>query len=306
MYRTIFFGSGSFAIPILKKLSQSTHYDLILVISQPDKPAGRNRNICSTEITDFCKKNIPFVRLLNPFKIEELKEEIQKLKPDLCLVASYGQMIPEEILEIPRFGFLNFHGSLLPKLRGAVPIQTAILQQFKETGTTLQKMVLEMDAGDIIAQRKIAVEDDDTTETLTKKLGNISAEMLENEVLDYLRGTLAPRPQDHSLATYCYKRDFKREKAEIKFDTPLEHVRPIVNANYPWPIAWVNISGKGRVKIFKVGGIMVKKMSDKIEFLKHEKSLCLSLKEGLVEVLELQLEGKRRDSYKNYFFLTSN
>lgn len=302
--KTIFIASGEFAVPLLDKLLNSPNYEVEAVVTQPDKPVGRKQTLEPTEVGKYCAKLDLEIPILRPEKISSIYDYLKDLNPDLLIVASYGQIIPSKILELPQIASTNFHGSLLPKLRGAIPVQSSILLGLTETGVTLQKMVYEMDAGDIIGQRNIQIDKKDTTETLMQKLSEFAADMLEKELLKFCSGQIITTPQDHTQATFCYKDELKKENAEIKFETNLNQVIRMVRAYYPWPIAWVSIDGK-TIKIFKAGEVIPGKEKDEVCFVKKDKKLYLNLYSGLVEVLELQMEGKRRDSFKNYFFLTN-
>lgn len=302
--KVIFIGSGEFAIPILDKLIKSPNFEVLSIITQPDKPVGRKQNLEPTAIAKYCLKSNVEIPIQKPEKISLIYEFVKNLNSELIVVASYGQIIPEKILKLPKIASVNFHGSLLPKLRGAIPIQTSILLGFEETGVTLQKMIYEMDAGEIISQRRTKITKNDTSESLMQRLSIIAADMVENELLAFCFGEIVPTPQDHTKATFCYKDQLKKENAKITFDTDLEKVDRMVRAFYPWPVAWLEIDNK-IIKIFKTGEFILGRQNDRLCFIKKDKKLYLNLASGLIEVTELQLEGKNRDLFKNYFFLTN-
>ncbi len=304
-FKVGFIGSGYFGIPILDKILDSKFYELKVVITQPDKPTGRYKQLEGTDISKFLDNKNFKLTILKPYKIKDLESELKQINLDLLVVASYGQIIPEKIINLPKLGSVNFHGSLLPKFRGAVPVQMAILQGCSTTGVTLQKMTFEMDAGDIIAQRMISIDKDDTTESLMKNLGDTASLMVDKELLDYLQNpNFKLIQQNHSLATYCYKSDIDKSKAQITFEKPFELVERMVRAFFPWPIAWVLHKKYGMIKIFKIGEfVQSESETSELHFIKKNKKLYMQIKEGIIEVIELQAEGKKRDNFKNYFFL---
>lgn len=299
----MFIGSGEFAVPILDSLIKNELVDLVSVVSQPAKPVGRKQVLTPTPVGEFLQKNSIKLPLETPTKIrQEADNLMRKYEPELIIVASYGQIIPESILNYPKYKAINLHGSLLPELRGAVPVQMAILNGFKTTGVSIQRMVYEMDAGPIVATKEVELSGTETTDMLMDKLANVGAELLSQTINSLVAGTLEEKPQNELNASYCYKTDLTKEKAEITFATDINLAERMVRAFYPWPIAWVNINNK-LVKIYSAVISDLVEESDSIKFIKRDKKLFLVLRNGCLEVIELQVEGKKRDSYKNYLFL---
>ncbi len=308
---TIFIGTGEFAIPILQKLLSLESIKLDAVVTQPDKPAGRKQELTAGPIKNYLNKNNTLgIDIIQPEKIRLVSQEIlDKYKPELIIVAAYGQIIPKDILEYPKYKCLNIHGSLLPELRGAVPVPMAILQNLKETGVTIQRMVFEMDEGPIIASAKYQIQDDETTESLMKALSEIGADLLQETLDSWIDGRLSEVPQDSTRATYCYKDDISKSKAKITFSTEIDLAERMVRAFFPWPIAWLKMSDGKMLKIFKSKKVLhqenpiVLQNQEAIKVIKDGKRLILSLDNGALELLEVQLEGKKRDSAKNYLYL---
>ncbi|MFS8131407.1 MAG: methionyl-tRNA formyltransferase [Candidatus Dojkabacteria bacterium] len=313
--KTIFIGSGEFASPTLEKLLKVDFIDLAAVITQPDKPAGRKQILEATPLGQYAESI--GANLLKPAKIREISEELlEKYQPDLIIVASYGQMIPNNMLQFPRYGCLNLHGSLLPLLRGAVPVPMAILNGFAETGVTLQLMAEKLDEGDMIALHKIAIGGKDNSEDLMKKLANLAAATIEKDIKDWVERREAPIVQDNSKATYCSKEDLARENAEVKFDTDIKKAERMIRAFYPWPIAWIKLPDGKTLKIYKAryDELLSKNVEDFLKLNIHEgypfimragKNLYLVLENGVLDLIEIQLEGKQKRGAAEYFFLAN-
>jgi methionyl-tRNA formyltransferase len=310
MLKVLFIGTGEFGVKPLDVLIASGFIDLVGIVTQPDKPVGRDQTLQGGPIKHYWEQklqaqNIPI------FQPEKLRQESQQIldstNPELIIVASYGQMVPDNMLSQPKYGAWNVHGSLLPELRGAVPVQRAILDGLENTGVTIQQMVKELDAGDILLQREHRVDSDWTSGQLMNELSEISGGMLVEAVKILLHNKLNPIKQDEALATYCYQDDISKDKAEITFDTHIGRAERMVRGFNPWPIAWVSIpSGKyagKRLKIFeaRVAGTVV--VDSHFKLIAQGDSLLLQLSDGVLQLLEIQLEGRGRGSAKEYLYL---
>ena len=207
----IFFGTPEFATIILEKLMKSG-YKPIAVFRDPK------------ELTSV------------------LIEKLEHLKPDLAVIAAYGKILPKEILDIPRFGFINVHPSLLPKYRGASPIQCAILNGDKETGVTIMKIDKKMDHGPILAYSKWLIANSDTYESLSKKLAKFGAELLVKTMSDYISGKIKPIEQEHEKATYT--KIIKKEDGKIDWIKSAIEIERMTRGYYPWPSTWTTWNGK--------------------------------------------------------------
>lgn len=200
--KILFFGTSDFATPTLDALVSCSRHTLVGVVTQPDRPSGRGRHInCSDVKVAALRYELP---ILQPRRVKHASfiETARELAPDVLVLASFGQIIPQTLLELPKFGPINVHGSLLPAYRGAAPIQYSILNGDLTTGVTTMWMDATLDTGDILLQRSLSIEPDDTTGTLTPRLAGIGAELLM-ETLELLEQGICPRiPQDHSLATF--------------------------------------------------------------------------------------------------------
>ncbi|MCA9386520.1 methionyl-tRNA formyltransferase [Candidatus Dojkabacteria bacterium] len=308
---TIFIGTSEFAVPILNACLNNQLLDVKTVLTQPDRPVGRKQVPEAPKVKQYLIENDSKVEIEQPEKIKDVADKIlEKYKPDLIIVASYGQIIPKSILNYPKYGCLNFHGSLLPILRGAVPIQMSILQGFEKTGVTMQKMVFKMDEGPIISTREIKLDGSETYETLTRTLSELSVEILNEDLEGWVNRNIEAEEQDDSKATYCYIKDTAKDKAEITSETTVEQAERMIRAFYPWPIAWLTIpNGKNKDKRLKIYNSKIRnskyeiRNNEKIKITNEEDQLVLNLKDGLLILEEVQLEGKEKRSGEDYLWL---
>jgi len=247
-YRIVFLGSSQFSIPILSAVHENCQ--LVGIVTQPDKPAGRGRNLRPSVVKEYAIKHA--IPSIEPRKIREEPEVIEVLKgfnADVFVVAAYGQILPQIILELPRYGCINVHASLLPRWRGASPIQAAILHGDLESGVTIMKMDAGMDTGPILKSASIAVVEKETTESLSQKLSELGKQLLLDVLPDYLAGRLVATPQDDELATYAPL--IKKEDGLLHPNQPVEMLERKVRALNPWPGTYLEWKGKS-LKVFEV------------------------------------------------------
>jgi methionyl-tRNA formyltransferase len=238
--RTIFIGTPTFALPSLEALANDPYFDVIGVITQPDRPVGRNQVLTQPPVKELARKmGLP---VMQPEKIRDFVAEIESLKPDLIVLVAYGQIIPKAILDIPRFGCINVHGSLLPKYRGAAVIQAPILNGDAETGVTVMMMDVGLDTGPILAQEKIRLEPNETAATLFPKIAHLGAQLLPKTMKRYIAGGIKPQPQDDSLASYV--KALNKEDASIDWSKTATEIERLVRAMSPWPGAWTRWNSK--------------------------------------------------------------
>lgn len=248
--KIIFLGTPEFGAIILEKLAE-TNFKPILVITAPDKPVGRKQILTPPPVKVIAQKyKIP---ILQPDKILDSKFKIQDSKPDLIVVAAYGQILPKEILDIPKRGSLNVHPSLLPKYRGASPIQYAILNGDKKTGVTIMLMEEKMDRGPILNQRTLEIEAEETSTTLHRKLANLGAGLLMETISKWMQGMIKPHPQDDAQATYT--KILTREDGKINWKKTAKDLEQEIRAFDDWPGSftfWEKRDGTMvRIKILK-------------------------------------------------------
>ena len=240
MTSLVFFGNTIFSRTILEWLSQESLIKIVGVVTRPDKPVGRKKIITPTPVKEYALKEK--IQVHETEKLSTFLDAFQSLHPDLCVVAAYGKIIPKSFLALPKYGYINVHASLLPKYRGASPIQHAILSGEKNTGITIMKMNEKLDQGPILIQGKLPIEDSDTTETLSLKLADLGAKLLIESLPLYLNGTLQPKPQRDAEASYCST--VTHTDAKIDWTKPHDETKRKIRAMYPEPLAWTEWNGK--------------------------------------------------------------
>ena len=284
--RVLFIGTGEIGVPVLRWLLESSEHELMGVVTQPDKPVGREQRIEAPPIkAALAGSNVP---VLQPkrIKAEDAVREISALVPEVIVVMAYGQILPRALLEIPQIACLNLHASLLPRHRGAAPIQAALVAGDRETGITVMHMDEGLDTGDILLQKRIQIADDETGGSLHDRLGAIAPAALE-EALVALRAGKVPRvAQDSSVATYAAK--LEREDGRLDWSEPAALLERKIRAFDPWPGAFAILRDDGgrerKLKIFRAH--LAAKASPE--------SLVFPAKDGALALDDVQLEGKRR------------
>lgn len=238
-------GTPDFSVPILKKLVESK-YEIVLVVTQPDRPKGRKRKLTPSPVKqEALKHQIP---VFQPEKLSSEYKEIMAYEPDLIITAAYGQLLPNELLEAPEFGSINVHASLLPELRGGAPIHYAILQGKKETGITIMYMVEKLDAGDILTQETVSIEHTDDVGILHDKLSKVGASLLMSTLPKLFARELTPIKQDDTKATFAA--NIQREQEKIDWNKSNVEVYNQIRGLRPWPGAFTTYDGK-RMKIWR-------------------------------------------------------
>jgi len=284
--KIVFMGTPQFAVPCLLKLKEAD-YNLIGVITQPDKPTGRQQKLTPPPVKIEAQKlNLPIYQF-NKLDQEAIKK-IKELNPDLIIVVAYGKILPAEILALPPHGCLNIHPSLLPHYRGPSPIQTAIFKGEKQTGITIIKLDQKLDHGPIIAQETFDILNDDNAESLSNNLACEGAELLIKILPDYLENKIKSQPQDDSQATFT--KIITQEDAKINWrETPPE-IDCQIRAFYPSPGAWTNITGPPAEAL----------SSRRAQVGKKVKILKAHLEEGELVIDQVQPESKKAMSYNDY------
>jgi len=297
--KIVFIGTPEFGAIILEKLCK-TDLKPVLVVTAPDKPAGRKQIITPPPVKISAQKyNIPF---LQPEILASSKLQITNSKPDLIITAAYGQKIPKEILEIPKFGCLNVHPSLLPKYRGPSPIQYAILNGDKETGITVILMDEKIDHGPIVTNSKFQITNSRIThEELLKDLADLGSKLLVETIPKWIKKEIKPKPQDESKATYT--KIIKKEDGEINWKKSAEEIEREIRAFDSWPGSWTNWQILKnmilKIKILK-SRIYTQQRQTKIKTFPLAKTLVVPQNEigvqcgkNILVVESLQLEGKK-------------
>ena len=284
--RVLFMGTGEIGVPVLRWLIESDEHELIGVVTQPDKPVGREQRIEAPPIKAALTD--PAVRVLQPkrIKADDAVAEMRARAPDVIVVIAYGQILPRAVLEIPRLACLNLHASLLPRHRGAAPIQAAIVAGDHETGISVMYMDEGLDTGDVLLQKRIEIAPDETGGSLHDRLAQIAPAAL-SDALTQLQSGAAPRaPQDSSAATYAPK--LEREHGRIDWTEPAALIERKIRAFDPWPCAFTVLrDDAGRERKLKVFRAHPAEGSS-------GELLLVPAKDKALVLDEVQLEGKRR------------
>src|SRR5690625_4539096 len=244
MKRIVFMGTPHFDVPILEEIID-TEIEVVLVVSKPDRTVGRKEILQTPPLKKVTKKNnIP---VFQPEKLKDQYEEVLQYEPDIIITAAYGQLLPKELLDAPKYGCINVHASLLPELRGGAPIHYALLQGKKETGITIMYMAEKLDAGDVISREKIPINLTDHVGTLHDKLSEIGAKLLIKTLPSIIAGTNEQKKQDDEKATYAP--NITREQEKINWYQSHEEIYNHIRGLHPWPVAYTTFAGK-RMKIW--------------------------------------------------------
>lgn len=239
MKKVVFMGTPDFAVPVLRQLINDK-YEVALVVTQPDRPKGRKKVLTPPPVKVEAEKHgIP---VFQPEKIKNEYEHVFDYQPDLIVTAAFGQILPTELLEYPAYGCINVHASLLPELRGGAPIHYAILQGKKETGITIMYMVEQLDAGDIITQKKVNIDEQDHVGTLHDKLAEAGSELLHETLPKLFDKEIQLIEQDDQEATYAY--NITRDQERIQWSKSSEDIYNHIRGLHPWPVAFTTLYGK--------------------------------------------------------------
>ena len=287
-------GTPDFSVPVLQGLID--YYDVVGVVSQPDKRVGRKQELVVTPIKKLAMEYS--ILVLQPEKIRSEYQEILDLKPDLIVTCAYGQIIPKEILDFPKFGCINVHASLLPKLRGGAPIHHALIDGYSKTGITIMYMDVGMDDGDIISQKEILIEDSDNLESLHDKLSVLGKELLLETLPSILEGTNSRQKQNVDDVTFAY--NIKREEEHISFDKSSREIFNLIRGLSPVPGANAILFDR-EMKIYDcmIGDKQYHgKCGEIVDVVKE--GIVVATKDGSVILRQLKPFGKKRMDAKSY------
>jgi len=292
MTKIIFMGTPAFSAPILEGLIEKG-YDVIRVVTQPDRPVGRKRVLTPPPVKETAMKYN--IKVLQPEKIsgsEEMKEIIE-LKPDLIVTAAFGQFLPEKLLSSPKFGAINVHASLLPKYRGGAPVHYSIMNGDKETGVTIMRMIKKMDAGDILTQEAIPISNTDDVGSMFDKLSALGKEMLLSMLPDFLLGKIEGVPQNEAEVTFSP--NITREEEQINWEKINELIDCQVRGMRPWPVAYSKFN-ETRIKIWDVKPIeeTTEELPGTVIKINKKNFLVACGNGSVLQINELQPAGKGR------------
>ncbi len=298
--RVIFMGTPELACASLQALIDAPSLDVVGVVTQPDRPKARDLKLQPSPVKQLAlTAGLP---ILQPDRArnEAFVEGLRALNPDLIAVAAYGQILPESILNLPPHGCLNVHTSLLPKYRGAAPIQWAILNDDAETGVTIMKMDVGLDTGDILTQDKTTITAEDTSQTLHDRLANMGAALLVKTIPDYVNGKITPRPQPMEGVSHVAK--IKKQDGRIDWTRPARFIWNRVRGLTPWPGTFTELAGQSPLQVLKIWqASLAEGAGAPGEILHADKSgVVVACGSGAIRVLTLQREGGRRMSAQDF------
>ncbi|TDM03974.1 methionyl-tRNA formyltransferase [Macrococcus carouselicus] len=288
MTRIVFMGTPDFSCPILEAVARA--YEVTAVVTQPDKPVGRKKIMTPPPVKQTAEKL--GLEVLQPVKLNgsEEMERIIALQPDLIITAAYGQLLPERLLEAPELGCINVHASLLPKYRGGAPIHYSIIQGEEETGVSIMYMAKKLDAGDVISQRAIPIEEKDNVGTMHDKLSSLGVELLLETLPSIKDGTNERTEQDDSQATFAS--NISRADERVTFDRPTAVVHNHIRGLSPWPVGYAKLCGQNmkfwaaeRAEGHGEPGVILEA---------NKEGLLVATSDGAVRLTEIQPAGKKR------------
>ena len=296
--RVVFMGTPDIAATCLNKIIEKGH-QVVAVYTQPDRPKNRGMKLTFSPVKEVALANgIPVYQPEN-FRQEETVEELRNLQPDVVAVVAYGRILPQNVLDIPTYGCINIHASLLPSYRGSAPYQWAVLDGLKETGVTAMYLCREMDAGDMIDIAKTEIGENETAGELLDRLAVLGADLLDQTLCAIQNGTAKRTVQDHSKATYAPMLD--KTMCPIDFTKTAWQVHNHVRGMNPWPVATMELQGK-RFKVYETRPLEENSNAQPGAVLELTKTgLKIACGEGVVEIRTLQAEGGKRMAAPDYF-----
>ncbi len=298
--RIIFMGTPELAGESLKALLRSPEFQVVAVVTQPDQPKGRGMKLQPSPVKEIALQHQLPVLQPERARNEQFIEQLRSCNPDLIAVAAYGQILPKSILDLPRFGCLNVHTSLLPKYRGAAPIQRAILDGETETGVTIMKMDVGMDTGDIVTQEKTTIAHSDNSQTLHDRLAQIGAALLVKTIPDYVAGKIQPHPQPVEGVSHAAK--IKKQDGRIDWSQPARSIWNRIRAMTPWPGAFSYLESNDQPQLLKIWEATPEERGGAAgEVLSADKTgIVVGCGDGALRILMLQREGGKRLSAQEF------
>lgn len=292
--RIVYMGTPEFSVEPLKRLNEK--YDVVMVVTQPDKKIGRKQEIKFSPVKEYAIENN--IEVFQPVKIREDYKKVLDKNPDVIITCAYGQIIPKEILDYPRYRCINIHASLLPKYRGGAPIQHSIINGDEYTGISIMYMDEKMDSGDVLYQKAIRIKDNDNVGTMFEKLSVLGADMIIDSLPKIISGEIKPIKQNESEVTYAF--NISKEDEKIDFNNSSKDIFNKIRGLNPFPVGYSLLDGK-RVKIFssKIGNSNKEGQFGEIINV-YKDGIGIKTNDGEIILLEIQIEGKKRTSVKDY------
>lgn len=295
--KIIYMGTPEFAVPCLDALINSKH-EVIGVFTQPDKPSGRGQRITITPVKEKALEHNIKVFQPNTLRDAEVINDIKDLNPDLIVVVAYGQILPKEILDMPKYGCINVHASLLPKYRGAGPINWVIINGEKKTGITTMYMDVGLDTGDMLLKEEIEIGEDETAGQLHDRLMDLGANVLSKTIDLIETGEIKPIPQNHDESSYAPM--LTKELGKIDWSKSAKEIKDLIRGTIPWPSSYTTYDGQV-MKIWESSIIHSDKDYEPGKILEVKKdSILVATGKDILSIKELQFSGKKRMSVKQY------
>ncbi len=294
--RVIFMGTPDFAVPVLKALKEAGH-DVVLVVSQPDRQKGRGKKVLYTPVKECALEYDLPVYQPEKIKAEGVYEELASYQPDVMVVAAFGQILPKKVLELPKYGCINVHASLLPKYRGAAPIQWAVINGEEYSGVSIMQMAEGLDTGDVILQEKLKIAEDETGESLFDKLSILGGKACVEALKQLEDGSATFTSQDHASSSYA--KMLKKDMGRIDFGKDAREIERLIRGLYPWPSAYTTLHQK-TLKIFKAQVVSSFGKEPGTILRPDKDTLILQCGKDALKVLEVQLEGKKRMEIQDF------
>ncbi|WP_035099527.1 methionyl-tRNA formyltransferase [Aneurinibacillus terranovensis] len=289
-------GTPDFAVPSLQKLVQN-NFNVVAVVTQPDRPKGRKKQLAAPPVKEAALQlGLP---VLQPEKLKVSGvEEILNYNPDLIVTAAFGQILPKELIEYPKFGCINVHASLLPEYRGGAPIHKAIMDGKKETGVTIMYMVEKLDAGDMLSQVRVPIEENDNVGTMFAKLGEAGSNLLIETLPRLINGDIQPKPQDETKVTYAW--NIKREDEQILWNRSARELYNQIRGLHPWPVAYTSLNDQV-MKIWQAQVLREEGEGEPGRIIGiSPQGIDVQTGRGVLRLLEVQPAGKKAMSVADY------
>lgn len=290
--KVVFMGTPEFSVPIIKKLYENTN--VVGVVTSPDAYVGRKKVLTPCQVKQFALENN--IKVFSPIKIREDNEFLKELNPDIIITCAYGQIVPEEVLNLPRLGCINIHASLLPKYRGGAPIHRAIMNNEKITGITLMYMDKGMDSGDIIVQETVEISFDDTIETLSNKLSLLGAKMIVQYLPNIISGTNNRIKQD--INDVSFAKIITRDDEYIDFNDKAVNIYNKFRALFPSPLPYFILDGNE----YKIGECSIVEIDGKTNVIVYEDkdSIVIKAEDNGIKITKIKPKGKNMMSIKEF------
>lgn len=291
--KIVYMGTPEFSVGPLRELVNN--YDVEMVVTQPDKEVGRKKILTPSKVKEFAIEK--GIKVFQPRRIREDFKEIIDIKPDLIVTCAYGQIIPKELIDLPKYGCINIHASLLPEYRGGAPIHHAVIDGKDKTGITIMYMNEKMDEGDILYQKEIDILKEDNTSSMFNKLSALGSEMIKEFIPKLISGEITPIKQDNNKATYAY--NITKEDEKIDFNNNTIDIYNKIRGLSEIPGGYAILDNK-RVKIFnsRIGNNSKGSVGEIINI--YEDGIGVRTKDSEIILTDIQVEGKTRESVKNY------